>query len=150
MAFRSVLRVWLTFCRWQYLGAGVAACYRGFELYDSNETLAVVSKWVSFYKQYRDILISDIVHLRRADLQDYDAFMHVNPYITNRALAMVFNPTPSTVYKNITLPLYYTGLTDTALIQEQEGEPSVYTLDREYNVQVEINIPPMVGLVQLC
>ena len=52
-----------------------------------------VTKWVSFYKQYRDILISDIVHIRRADLQDYDAFMHVNPTLQNRALAMVFNPT---------------------------------------------------------
>ena len=58
-----------------------------------SEPCVQVTKWVSFYKQYRDILISDIVHIRRADLQDYDAFMHVNPTLQNRALAMVFNPT---------------------------------------------------------
>lgn len=53
----------------QYLGYGVAACYRGPELYDSPETMAVVQKWVTFYKTYRDILISDIVHVRRPDMQ---------------------------------------------------------------------------------
>ena len=29
----------------------------------------MVTKWVSFYKTYRDILISDIVHVRRPDMQ---------------------------------------------------------------------------------
>ena len=31
--------------------------------------LQVVLKWVTFYKQYRDILTSDIVHVRRPDMQ---------------------------------------------------------------------------------
>ncbi len=53
----------------QYLGYGVAACYRGPQLYDTNETMVVVQKWVNFYKAYRDILISDIVHVRRPDMQ---------------------------------------------------------------------------------
>ena len=53
----------------QYLGYGVAACYRGYELYDSPVAQAMVKKWVDFYKQYRDILISDIVHVRRPDMQ---------------------------------------------------------------------------------
>jgi hypothetical protein len=47
----------------QYLGAGVAACYRGYRLYDTNETKAIVTKWVSFYKKYRSILIRDIIHV---------------------------------------------------------------------------------------
>ena len=53
----------------QYLGYGVAACYRGYELYDAPVTQALVMKWVNFYKEYRDILISDIVHVRRPDMQ---------------------------------------------------------------------------------
>lgn len=53
----------------QYLGYGVAACYRGDVLYDGPKSKGVVMKWVSFYKQYRDILISDIVHVRRPDMQ---------------------------------------------------------------------------------
>ena len=53
----------------QYLGYGVAACYRGNVLYDGPNSKAVVTKWVSFYKRYRDILISDIIHVRRPDMQ---------------------------------------------------------------------------------
>ncbi len=53
----------------QYLGAGVAACYRGYRLYDNNNTKAMVKKWVDFYKKYRDILTSDIIHVRRPDMQ---------------------------------------------------------------------------------
>ena len=53
----------------QYLGYGVVACYQGYKLYDSPVTLAMVKKWVDFYKQYCDILISNIVHLRRPDMQ---------------------------------------------------------------------------------
>jgi hypothetical protein len=47
----------------QYLGAGVAACYRGYRLYDTEATKALVAKWVSFYKKYRSILIRDIIHV---------------------------------------------------------------------------------------
>ncbi len=46
------------------LGAGVAACYRGYRLYDTNETKALVTKYVNFYKKYRSILIRDIIHVR--------------------------------------------------------------------------------------
>ena len=38
-------------------------------LYDSVEVMELVKKWVGFYKSYRDILISDIVHVRRPDMQ---------------------------------------------------------------------------------
>ena len=34
----------------QNFGAGVQACYRGPRLYDTDETKAVVKKWVDFYK----------------------------------------------------------------------------------------------------
>ena len=53
----------------QYLGAGVAACYRGHRLYDTNTTREVVRAWVSFYKKHREVLGADLVHLRRANMQ---------------------------------------------------------------------------------
>ena len=34
----------------QYLGAGIGACYRGLTIYDTKHTMAVVKKWVNFYK----------------------------------------------------------------------------------------------------
>ena len=30
----------------------------------TNETKALVTKWVNFYKKYRSILIRDIIHVR--------------------------------------------------------------------------------------
>ena len=62
----------------QYLGAGVAACYRGFRVYDSTATRNMVKDWIGFYKKYREILNCDIIHLRRPTMQGLDGFMHVS------------------------------------------------------------------------
>lgn len=62
----------------QYLGAGVAACYRGFRVYDSKATRNMVKDWIGFYKKYREILNCDIIHLRRPTMQGLDGFMHVS------------------------------------------------------------------------
>ena len=126
----------------QYLGSGVAACYRGFRLYDTPETKKLVQKWVNFYKKYRDIITSDIVHVRRPDMQSIDSFMHVNPFLDNKGLAMVFNPTQDHQTTNLTLPLYYTGLDLVAKIQEQEGDQHTYQLERDYSVDVYVELPP--------
>jgi len=126
----------------QNFGSGVIACYRGPRLYDTEETKAVVKKWVDFYKKYREILDSDIIHIRRADGKDIDCIMHVNPNTKVRALAMAFNPTNKSISKKIRLPLYYTGLTDKAMIREKEGGATQYQIDREYNVYVSLNIEP--------
>ena len=44
------------------LAFGAQACYRGPRLYDTEATKAVVKKWVSWYKQHREILESDVIH----------------------------------------------------------------------------------------
>jgi hypothetical protein len=56
---------------------------------------------------------------------------------------MVYNPTSSNVDKILKLPLYYTGLTDKAMIREQDGEPVEYSLDREYNVYINVKMESM-------
>ena len=53
-------------------GFGVQACYRGPRLYDSPETRQAVMKWVTWFKQHRAILESDLVHVRRADGKHLD------------------------------------------------------------------------------
>ncbi|MDQ1255546.1 MAG: hypothetical protein QG656_138, partial [Candidatus Hydrogenedentes bacterium] len=123
-------------------GTGVQACYRGPRLYDTDETKAVVKKWVDFYKKYRDILDSDLIHVRRADGRDVDCMMKVNPRLDHKALAMVFNPRTEPVKTTIRLPLYYTGLTETARVREQEGEFKTYTLARDYSIEIEVEIAP--------
>ncbi len=125
----------------QNFGSGVQACYRGPRLFDTDETKAVVKKWVDFYRKYRTILDSDLIHIRRADGRDIDAMIHVNSQCPQKALAMVYNPTDAAIDTRLTLPLYYTGLTDKAMIRQQEGSATEYRLDREYNVTVPVNVP---------
>ena len=75
----------------QYFGAGVAACYRGWRLYDSNRTRDVVLRWVSFFKKYRQILTSDVVHVRRADMQVLCLLMHWLKTVNTFASSLVYS-----------------------------------------------------------
>ncbi len=122
-------------------GAGVQACYRGPRLYDTEETKQLVQKWVSFYKQYRAILDSDIIHLRRPDGRDWDGIMHVNPQLKEKAFISVYNPLDIAIEKEIEIPMYYTGLIDKALVKEQDGNGEIYTLSRDYSITLKIKIP---------
>ena len=125
----------------QYYGAGIQACYRGPRLYDTEETKQLVIRVISWYKKYREILNSNVVHLRRADGRDWDGILHVNPTLNNKGLAMLYNPLDVEIIRRIKMPLYYTGLTEQAKIREQEGKAKVYKLDREYQAEVEVKIP---------
>lgn len=126
----------------QYYGAGVQACYRGPRLYDNDTTRAVVVKVINWYKRYRDILNSGIVHLRRADGRDWDGVLHVNPTLKTRGLMMLYNPTDQKIEKNIKIPLYYTGLTQTARIREKEGITKTYVLNRDYEATIKVTLQP--------
>ena len=122
-------------------GTGVQAAWRGERLYDTEETKAVVKKWVTFYKENRAILNSDVVHLRRPDGRDWDGMLHVNPGQEICGLAMLYNPTPAEVTRSVLIPVYYTGLTDEALVTIGGAQPSKAKLTRDYRVNVEVRIP---------
>lgn len=124
----------------QYYGAGVQACYRGPRLYDSEETKQVVIKTISWYKKFRDILNSDIIHLRRADGRDWDGILHVNPGLKQKGFALFYNPTNEKITRKIKIPLYYTGLTDTATIVEKDGKSIRVNLYRNYDALATITI----------
>ena len=126
----------------QYYGAGVQACYRGPRLYDTDETKQTVIKVINWYKKYRDVLNSDIIHLRRADGRDWDGILHVNPHLKEKGLLMLFNPTKKEITKSILVPLYYTSLTKIARIKEKEGTAKTYTLNRNYEVELTITLKP--------
>ncbi len=122
-------------------GCGVQACYRGPRLFDAPETKAVVKKWVDFYTKYRPILDSDIIHVRRADGRDIDCMMHVNPHLATKGLAVVYNPLAEAVQRKLVLPLYYTGLSETATIRHEEENGKIYRLDREYRIEIPVEMP---------
>jgi len=115
----------------QYYGAGVQACYRGPRLYDSVTTMQVVINTINWYKKYREILNSDIIHLRRADGRDWDGIMHVNPQLKTKGLIMLYNPLKIKITRTVDIPLYYTGLTKKALVREQEGAAKTYTISND-------------------
>src|SRR5665648_1239136 len=94
----------------QYYGSGIQACYRGPRLYDTDETKQLVIRTTAWYKKYREILNSDIIHLRRADGRDWDGILHVNPSGNEKGLLMLYNPLNVPITRNIRVPVYYTGL----------------------------------------
>ena len=112
------------------------------ELYDTAQTKALVKKWVDWAKKYREILMSDIIHVRRPDGRDIDCLLHVNSQTAIKALAMVFNPTPETVQRELRLPLYYTGLKRTARVRIEEGREKDFALDARACASIPVKVPP--------
>ncbi|MBL8843239.1 MAG: alpha-galactosidase [Planctomycetes bacterium] len=111
------------------LGAGVQACWRGPRLYDSDATRELVTRWVTWFKAHRPILESDLIHVRRPDGRDVDVQLHVNPRLEERALAVFFNPLDVAVTREITLPLWYSGLRGAARIERSDGSSAPLALD---------------------
>jgi hypothetical protein len=97
------------------------------------------------YSLQQVILNIDIVHLRRPDGRDWDGTLHVNPKLEIRGLAMIYNPLDEGITREIRLPLYYTGLSETARIQQEDGEARAYQLDRDYGAVVPVQIGAQSG-----
>jgi hypothetical protein len=127
----------------QLLGSGCQANLRANRLYDTERTRLMVRKWIAWYKKYRGILTSDIIHVQRPDGRDIDCILHVNSQLKEKGLVMFFNPLEETIARTVRLPLYYTGLCDTVWIHEQEkSEGKLYKLDRDYGVEIAVTLPP--------
>jgi len=126
----------------QMLGAGVQMSLRCNRLYDTENTKKMILKWVGWYKKHRDILISDVIHVRRPNGRDIDCLMHINPVLKEKALAVLFNPTPRKINKEIELPLYYAGMENTARISINDGAWVSYRLDRNYRVRIPVVMEP--------
>ena len=130
----------------QYFGAGVQACYRGDRIFDTLETKAIVKYWVDFYKMYRNVLSGDLIHIRRADMQSIDGFLHVYPFLelseVVRGLAFFFNPTNELIEDQVNVPLYYTGLNATVKVIREGNVDTAkdYELRRDYSIDLDLII----------
>ena len=120
---------------------GVQAHYRGPRLFDTEETKQTVKSTVDWFKRYRDILESDIIHGRRADGRDLDWVLHVNPGLDNKGMLCVFNPLDNEVTKTLRVNLYYTGLSDTATIIDAKENSQSLKLNRDYSIEIEVTVP---------
>jgi hypothetical protein len=54
---------------------------------------------------------------------------------------VVYNPLNQETERTLTLPLYYAGLTDIALVREQTSKPRKFRLDRQFNIHVPVKVP---------
>jgi len=126
----------------QNYGSGVQACYRGPRLYDTDATKSLVTREIAHYNKYRDILNSDIIHLRRPDGRSWDGFMHVNTYLNEKGFILLFNPTQKPIRDKVGIPLYYTGIVNKALLSEKGRNPKEYVLNRNFEIEINISIPP--------
>ena len=124
------------------LAFGAQACYRGPRLYDTPETKAMVQERVTWFKKYRDILESDVIHIRRADSRSVDGILHVNPNLACRGMIVFFNPTDKPVSIDVSIPIYYTGLTAKATVAESDLDPKSVPIDANGNLTMKINVAP--------
>lgn len=124
----------------QFLGSGCHLTIRGNRLYDTPETKQMVSRCINWFKKYRDILTSDIVHVSRPTGRDLDCMMHVNPFIRHKGMVVVFNPTDRDITKEMRLPLYYTGLKGKATVTSSDGSKQNFFLNREGELLLPVSI----------
>jgi hypothetical protein len=123
------------------LSSGAQVWVRGHRLYDGPQSQAMLKKWLTWYRKYFAIIHGDIIHLRRPDGRGLDYYLHVNPAGKEKGMLLVFNPLDQEVSQSLDIPLYYTGLTDTAKIREQEGVAKNFKLDRGCGVKLPVTIP---------
>ncbi|TWT38012.1 hypothetical protein KOR34_29790 [Posidoniimonas corsicana] len=123
------------------LGLGVQAHYRGPRLFDTDRTKQKVKETVAWFKRYRDILESDLIHCRRADGRGLDWMLHVNPELEHKGMLCVYNPLDKAVSRQTLVDLYYTGLTDSAHVRDASGNVSDVELDRRSRARMVVAAP---------
>lgn len=123
------------------LGLGVQAHYRGPRLFDAPETRDMVQATIRWFKKYRDILESDLIHGRRADGSDLDWMLHVDPRGKEKGMLMVYNPLPTQETKDLAINLYYTGLSDVAQVSLEGGPSVAHKISRDDTIDLEVSVP---------
>lgn len=123
------------------MGYGVAGvCWRGPRIFEGPISKAIVKNWIGFYNRYRDTLTSDmLIHVRRPDGQNLDAILHANPSSDKaKGLLFVFNPTDAAITTNLSVPLYYTGLSESATVVR--GNNNTSSLDTTSNLRLSSHV----------
>lgn len=107
----------------QIVASGVWPTIRGRKAYDSQKGKTIFAKWTALYKKYRKVLNGITVHFMppRIDASNpsrttcMDAIMNQLPKGDIRGFVMFFNQTDNEITEDVTLPVYYTGLSDLSM-----------------------------------
>ncbi|MFD2114272.1 LamG-like jellyroll fold domain-containing protein [Paenibacillus yanchengensis] len=101
--------------------SGIAGSFRGPSLYDSDMSKNVMSYWGNYFNTYKEILNGDVVHIAPPRFKagsnnqltdDIDGIIHTSAQSKQKGMVVLYNQTGEKVTKKVTVPLYYTGLTD--------------------------------------
>lgn len=123
------------------LALGVQACYRGPRLFDTPRVRDMLKRHVAWFKANRDLLESDLIHLRRADGRALDGMLHVNPALGTPAMLCVFNPAERELVETWTVPLYYAGLGGAVTATDADGKATKLQADGQSRVRHEVRVP---------
>lgn len=104
----------------QITASGVWPTIRGKRVYDSEVGKEILKKWVGIFKKYREVINGITVHFMPPAIDKdnpsrttcLDAILNQLPYGDNRGFLMFFNQTDKEITKEVTVPVYYTGLTN--------------------------------------
>ena len=123
----------------QYYSAGIQSCYRGTRVYDSPETEKAVTEMIQWYKKYRQILNSNVIHLRDVDGKDWDGILHAEPGARIKGLMVLYNPLGQDITRTISIPLSYMGL-HSAQVLESDTAPLSSVVNGEF-ANVTVTLP---------
>lgn len=113
-----------TWAIFQAVMSGVIPCIRGKSLVDSKEGEEILSKWVSFYKKYKNVINGNTIHFmpprfskdNKCRTSDLDAVLNVCSSGEVRGILAVFNQTDRDITKSISVPIFYTNLCNVEVI----------------------------------
>ena len=121
------------------LGYGIDNSIYAKEPYIGESTKKVYFKWIGIFKQYRETLLGDFIHIAQPNGYQPDAVLHTRPDAETPALLIVFNPCVEEKTVDYTLPLQYAGLAPGSSVMI-EGKR--IRLDSVSGASVEISLAP--------
>jgi hypothetical protein len=65
----------------------------------------------------------------------------VNPTGEEKGLLMLYNPLNEKIIRKITVPVYYTGLHNKLVLEDQQGKTQTVAVSRDYEIAIEVEIP---------
>eukprot|EP00038_Savillea_parva_P010018 m.187380 g.187380 ORF g.187380 m.187380 type:complete len:1011 (+) comp17050_c0_seq1:40-3072(+) len=148
-------------------GSGATPLIRGYKLWDGPQSKEVVTKWIAWAKKYRRVLSSEFLVLEQGTTcwgrgdpvpnatctsTGVDAILHRAPQayygdISERGLAMVWNPTLSAVNVTLKVPLYYAGLsveggTHSVMVSKEGAAAMPYALGTNDTISIQVSLGP--------
>lgn len=121
------------------LGYGIDNSIYAKEPYIGENTKKIYQKWLKIFKDYRETLLGDFIHIAQPNGYQPDAVLHTRPGAETPALLIVFNPCGNEQAVQYLLPLQYAGLAPGKTVIAEGNE---IRLDSVSGAAVAIELAP--------